>query len=474
MPVRVTTLPEAVLTPRAADGTAGERHPSGGALFSAATVSTFVALVLSTGAIIAQHVLVARVLGPDGKGAYDLLVTTAGLVGLTLGLSLPTGVTYVVARGRAHVRRLTVRLAALVLVQGTLAAILIQVAIVTPFAPMLLPAGADRWIAPTIGLFVAAVALYAVLRAALLGRREIVAANRRDVSARVTQVGLLAAGALAAALLGREVNFGLFFVLTVAGTVVAVALVAPRVFASRDAPEVPSGLGEVLSFAIPCHANNVAQYLNYRLDIFFVNALVGTAAVGVYTLSIAVAQLIWLFGQAAATVLLPTVAAEQDRAADNARGAAFAARMTTVLSLAATIALAAVAGFAMPALFGEAFQGSVRPLLLLLPGIVAFVPVTVIASYFVGIGRPDYNLRISLVGLAVTVALDVSLVPLWGIAGAAVATTVSYVASAAVMAQLFVRHAGLSVQALFLPTATDVRAVLAAIRALVDRRAERA
>jgi O-antigen/teichoic acid export membrane protein len=49
---------------------------------------------------IATSVLIARSVGPTGKGSFDLIIATAALLVMVLSLSLPPGITYVVAQGK--------------------------------------------------------------------------------------------------------------------------------------------------------------------------------------------------------------------------------------------------------------------------------------------------------------------------------------------------------------------------------------
>ena len=56
------------------------------------------ALLLPLG--IANSVLIARTVGPAGKGSFDLIMTTAALFTTFLSLSLPPGITYAVARSK--------------------------------------------------------------------------------------------------------------------------------------------------------------------------------------------------------------------------------------------------------------------------------------------------------------------------------------------------------------------------------------
>lgn len=64
----------------------------------------FAASLVAVAAGFAVSVTVARALGPTGKGAYDLSMATGALLILALGLALPAGITFVVAKRRAGAR----------------------------------------------------------------------------------------------------------------------------------------------------------------------------------------------------------------------------------------------------------------------------------------------------------------------------------------------------------------------------------
>ena len=113
----------------------------------------------------------------------------------------------------------------------------------------------------------------------------------------------------------------------------------------------------------------------------------------------------------------------------------------------------------VPALYGQAFGGSVPALWVLLIGIALFPPVTIVAAYFGGSGRPSVNARISAAALAVTLIGDLTLIPTFGIVGAAAASSVSYATSLALTLVLAGRDSGLGPRALLVPTLADVRRV---------------
>ena len=81
----------------------------------------------------------------------------------------------------------------------------------------------------------------------------------------------------------------------------------------------------------------------------------------------------------------------------------------------------------IPLLFGEDFRGAVKPLVLLLPGVVVYAPVSILVVYIsIRCERPRLSLLVSVVGLVVTTVACFALIPPYGASGAAVASTIGY------------------------------------------------
>src|SRR5207249_11710779 len=110
----------------------------------------------------------------------------------------------------------------------------------------------------------------------------------------------------------------------------------------------------------------VVNLVSYRAELFVLGRESGNVAVGVYSIALQAVESMWLVPAAIATaVTAPVVAARDDRDA-----AGLVARSSVpALGLAVLIAgaVAAVAPFLIPAVFGHQFKGAVVPLELLLP-----------------------------------------------------------------------------------------------------------
>jgi O-antigen/teichoic acid export membrane protein len=217
-----------------------------------------------------------------------------------------------------------------------------------------------------------------------------------------------------------------------------------------------SGYSSVVKYSLPSYVANAAQFLSYRVDVFLVNWFWGATAVGLYVLAVNIAELVWLLPSAAATALFPKVAATQTKYRENAELASRACRFALWLSLSAAIILGVSGYLALPFVYGEAFRESRIPLLLLLPGVVGFSVVTVLAAYIAGMGRPQTNMLVSLVGALITITGDLLLIPRYGIAGAALVSSVSYLLSALLMAVIFIWRTRVSPSSIIVLSQEDI------------------
>jgi O-antigen/teichoic acid export membrane protein len=217
-------------------------------------------------------------------------------------------------------------------------------------------------------------------------------------------------------------------------------------------------------YSLRAHIANVAQFVNYSADLFFVSYFVGLSGVGFYALAVNVAQVVWLISWAAATVVFPHVASHETGAEEAATNSARATRITAGGSIGAALVLGILANPVIRIVFGARFEPAVSAVYWLLPGIVALALARVLASYFAGVGRPDINAALSGLGLLLTLPLDLLLIPTLGINGAAMASSVSYMAIAAGTLTLFCRRTRMPIRAVVLPTLGDARAMTRMIR----------
>ena len=185
---------------------------------------------------------------------------------------------------------------------------------------------------------------------------------------------------------------------------------------------------ELTRFSLICHAANVSHWLHLRANVFLINFLLGPTAVGLYTVSQALCESLWILPRVTASALMPAVAAQEK---DPGLSQTLRACRTTVfLTAIAGLGLCLVASPLIQLVFGPEFAGSVVPLWFLLPGVCLGACTGILSSFLTGRGRPELPFYNSFTSLVLNLVLNLVLIPRYGISGAAMASTVSYSFSA--------------------------------------------
>lgn len=389
--------------------------------------------------------LLIALLDPAARGLQSLLVLLPTLLASLTLLGVSSATPVLLHRGIDE-RRLLPNLIGLGVLVVTIMALLIA-----PLLPMLAHYLSGEyvvsWREVAIGMLLLPPTLLAdYLRALLAARRDLrQVAISQSVQA-VTQLLLAIAlvlllrqgvlGAVWAAVVGAWLGFGwtLWAVWPLGG------------FAPRFDGDV---LRPLLGLGLRGHVGNVVQTFNYRLDTLIVQSLLGQAAVGLYATGVALAEMVWYAPNAISAALLPQIAATRDHHATPR-----IARITLLLTLCGAIGLLAVAWPAL-ALLRPLYLPIMEPMAVLLVGIVALSIHKVLASDLSGRGMPQYPSITSSVALLVTLVADLLLIPQLGILGAALASTLAYVAQTVLLVRIYTRLTNVSARALLVPQSAD-------------------
>ena len=211
---------------------------------------------------------------------------------------------------------------------------------------------------------------------------------------------------------------------------------APPGGAGTAAPAAPGW-----AFLAAVAASNVISLLNLRATLFIVEHHGGLAAAGVYSVAVQVAELLWVLSAAVSVAAYHTLRPGDPAAA---RLAWRAVRLGLGLALAAAPLLAAAAWWGLPALLGPDYAAARLPLLLLLPGVVAYAAASALSAFHTqALGRPQWAATVAGSSLLLTLTIAAWAVPHWGAAGAAIATSTAYLlAMAWVLPAFWRRHRG--------------------------------
>lgn len=218
-------------------------------------------------------------------------------------------------------------------------------------------------------------------------------------------------------------------------------------------------LWNCLRFGARLHLGNVAQFMNYKLDIFLVGYFLGPFQVGIYSIATALAERVWEIPHAIRTGLLYRISS-QSEAHIAAQITSQVTRTIAVLMAAVCMLLSLMSYPVVLVLYGDRFVSVVLPLILLMPGVWALSIGKILSVHLSGVGKPELATYGALLSLVATIGLDILLIPSMGTAGAAVASSIAYAISTAFYLVCFLYLTGSSISSVLIPSRGEVAMIL--------------
>lgn len=369
-------------------------------------------------ASLVTSVLIARSLGPARKGVVDLFNLLNAFINDLGGLGFGTGLLYFLIVHRRPSS--AVHGAALGFSLGVGAVIAFGGFIALPLLRGAFP-GLPTW-AIVVGCSLAPATLYRLIWSNLL-----TGLNR---SVTVYWVGLWVALATALAFgaiwLAHRVSPAAVIAL-VGGVTIVAGLASVIVLQRQVGLSWPSRtlIRESAGYGAIAYASAAANTLHFKIDQLLLNAMLGTSAVGVYAVSVRWAETVFLLDSA-------IFAAAVHRIGMSAEGESYALtrRLFIIqlgISAAAAVGVAIFSPLLVTGMYGEAYRGAIVPMLLLMPGVVAWSAGKLLSQYIVlRRGKSAWALAFSVAGMIVNVAANLVLIPRVGLVGAGIASSVSY------------------------------------------------
>lgn len=420
--------------------------------------STLFQLVTSVG----SGILLARVLGPAGKGQVFLAFQYAAFGAMVFSLGLGPAYLYFVRKRTVSVSQASVHASGMVAV-----ALGVNVVLTLFGMPFL------RWITDyslSDGMVLLAQALLIV---SLIGNYLGFLLMSLDRGVEISSITAVLANAFylfALVILVGASGLGVAgaLVATMTPTVVKIALSAIPLWPalSKERPAAVFGLsGPFLRYGVGAFSASFMLNSVFRIDTFFVNAMAGASALGVYSVAVNFAELMLVVPSAVGVAAFPHLTTQGE--IDRLSTAAQVARLSVFFSLCVSIGIALIGYPLIVVAFGDAFSGAYPVVLALLPGLLALTTVYGYGNYFSSSGRPFTNTAIFGTGAIANVGANVLLIPRFGIVGAGISSSISYILMIALMIYIVKRESTHSVSDLLVPTRSDLTLCWAKVAALL-------
>ncbi|RXZ83391.1 flippase [Paenibacillaceae bacterium] len=405
-------------------------------------------------------VVMARLLGPEGKGILTAVLVLPTLV-VTLGdLGVRQASAYFIGSKRYTPQQVTNSLGVLWLITSTLT--VVMVAAISWFQT----SSTSQWMLYLLAAATVPLNLLFKYSNGIMQGREMI--SKINIGNLLGLAGNAIGIILFMWLIKLGVIGGLITQMLMAGlmawyAVKIVGRVAPIRFEVDKAV-----MSDIFRKGISYAAALFILQLNYRINFFFLEPAVSAEQLGYFSVGINMAELIWQV-PAALSLVLFSRSANSKTSGEAVNRAVRLLRITLCLLFVFCLGLALLARPFITLIYGADFTEAYSVLQLLLPGVFFMTIVKILHPDLAGRGYPLYAFWIYILPLIINIVLNIKLIPAYGINGSAAASSISYAVGAIIFAVAYARKEKHSVRALLLLTKEDMRLITASLQSLAGK-----
>jgi O-antigen/teichoic acid export membrane protein len=193
----------------------------------------------------------------------------------------------------------------------------------------------------------------------------------------------------------------------------------------------------LLSFGVKSHVQQIATHLHVRVDVYIVAALLNPSEVAFYTIATRLAELLLFVPEALGLVVYP----KQTSSALNELHelTATSCRHIVFSTVSAGIVLALIGPRLIVAWYGASYAPAGPPIYYLVPAAVMMSLFFMLSRNFTSQNRQGVNVVASTIALSGNLLANFLLIPRMGIAGAGLASLITYSVATTVLARVYLR-----------------------------------
>lgn len=384
---------------------------------------TFVTSVFTFFLHIPVGIIIARMLGPEGKGFYTLVVLILSYLLLFGCVGVTAAIPFFIGKKRGELKDVISTSLTFSFLWGIIIAFCFM--LFSPFINTLFDNDFNTPIIVIVIIAIPFVLLDNFVVSTLLGLRTYTYYNTVLIIKSALTLFLIS-------LLVIFIKMGVYgAVVSYVAAIIVTSLIGVVLIKSYVPFKIsfnPSLLKKMISFGWKPYMGSITITLNYNLDLLFVGILLTTSDVGIYSVAVTFSTLTWMMANAVQYIIFPEISHSSSKS-KNKNLAILAAKHTFYLTILANIILYIIAWFAIPFLYTKAFSPSLIPLFILITGSTLYSIVVPITATLLGEGKTEIGLLVTAPAVVVNLFFDILLIPVYGIKGAAIASTLGYITS---------------------------------------------
>lgn len=211
-------------------------------------------------------------------------------------------------------------------------------------------------------------------------------------------------------------------------------------------------------------AASIMQLFNYRLSYYLIEKFFDRATLGIFSVGVQIAESVWIISKSMAVLLYSRLSNNREKEYSINLTLNFI-KITCVLTILVMGIIVLLPEKLFILIFQSEFGAITQVVSSLSIGILAVSVSLMFSHYFSGTGKPIHNTISSGIGLVFTVVMGLTLIPAWGLVGAGITASISYLGSMIYQFFIFKHDTGVLYRS-FVPSGKDFTKVKEEIKSL--------
>lgn len=382
-------------------------------------VQIFASNIFILGLNVLTGIIIARFLGPDGRGEQAAMIMWPSFLAYSLTLGIPASLVYFMKKKNGDQGSLYITAMYLSLILGCVA-----IAVGTMFIPYWLKGYSQEVINfATWALIMSPIAMLGTINTAALQSRE-----EYHLFNFIRYIPVLSTLVLLCVLVitGNVTPFytAAAYLLPIIPVALWITIRLVSEYKIKQQRKIESGK-KLLSYGIRSYGTDVAGTFSGYIDQILVVGLLSPASLGLYVVSLNLAKMLNTIQGAITLVLFPKASGLQETEALKLTFKVY--RISTVVTIIVGTGIFVVAPYLLILLYGQSFVEAVSVFRILIFQTAVTSISWILSQGFMSIGKPGTVTIMRLITLGLNIVLLNLLIPLLGIEGAAISLLITSV-----------------------------------------------
>ncbi len=404
-------------------------------------------------------ILISRYLHASGKGAQSIILTTISFILIFANIAGGATLVYLTPRFKVSILVITSYLWSLIV--GVLSYLILKITNLV-----------DANFIIHICILSVINSFGAINANILLGREKIISSNIVNfVQPVITVLSLLIF-----IFIFKNTNvsiyiYALYFAYVIS-FIISILLIKTDLidFFKIKITEFKEVLKSMFNYGFYNQLGHVTQFLNFRISYYLLNSYHGEKSLGIYSNGVSLTEAIWLVSGSMAMVQYSKIVNTNDWKYSQQLTINLT-KISILITLIAIIPMVLLPSEFYAFIYTKEFGSINHIMLCLAPGVLVYNLALLTMHYFSGTGRYYINTLASFYGLIVTGLLGFWAIPKYGIYGAALVASCSYIVTSIVAFYYFRKDSGIKIVAL-LPNLNDITYYIKTIKDIFTKKSD--